>query len=114
MKEIKSYIRFDTNDPVVRELERVSARDHAIIRVDAFGAQADLEADAHHLLRKYSAPYSTAAKLEVVCLDADVARFVEIIRQFAHTGAHGDGRIFVSEVVEAVHIRTGASGESTL
>jgi nitrogen regulatory protein PII len=35
---------------------------------------------------------------------------VDTIRQAAHTGKIGDGKIFVTSVDEAVRIRTGETG----
>jgi len=37
-----------------------------------------------------------------------------VIRDSAHTGRHGDGKIFVSPITRVVSIRTGAEGESVL
>jgi nitrogen regulatory protein P-II 1 len=39
-----------------------------------------------------------------------VERAVDAIRKAAQTGRIGDGKIFVSNVEEAVRIRTGESG----
>ena len=41
-------------------------------------------------------------------------RAVEAIRQAAHTGRIGDGKIFVSSVEEAVRIRTGETGAEAI
>jgi hypothetical protein len=49
-------------------------------------------------------------KIEVVVMDEMVARAVEAIQQAAHTGRIGDGKIFVSNVEDAIRIRTGERG----
>jgi len=114
MKEIKAYLRPSVLDPVIRELENAGARDITVIRVDAIGANVDEFEDEHRFFHKYATKYSAVAKLEIVCHDADVPRFTEMIRRRARTGAHGDGRIFVSQVNEALSIRTGEVGEAAL
>jgi nitrogen regulatory protein P-II 1 len=114
MKEIKAYLRPANLEPVIRELEAAGAHDITVIRVDAIGAAVDEETAGHHFFQKYDEKYSAVAKLEIVCAEADSARFVSIIQRNAHTGARGDGRIFVSIVNEAINIRTGASGEEAL
>ena len=114
MKEIKAYLRPARLDSVIRELEQAGARDITVIRVDAIGANVDEESAEHHFFKKYDEKYSAVAKLEIVCRNGDAARFAEIIRQLAHTGAHGDGRIFLADVNEAVNVRTGARGEAAL
>lgn len=114
MKEIKAYIRPDAIEPVIRELEKAGARDITLIRVDAFGAISDENESDHHLFHKYAAKYSSVAKLEIVCSDADVPRLTKIIQKLAYTGGHGDGRIFVSGIGDAINIRTGVVGEAAL
>ncbi|NQU69947.1 MAG: P-II family nitrogen regulator, partial [Rhodospirillales bacterium] len=39
---------------------------------------------------------------------------VEPIRSAAETGEIGDGKIFVSEITQAVRLRTGATDEADL
>ena len=50
-------------------------------------------------------------KLEVVVPDALATTVVECIRQHAHTGNLGDGKIFVLPVEDVIRIRTGAREE---
>lgn len=114
MKEIKAYIRPGFVDRVVEALEKAGAKDMTVVRADALGPLADIGADQHHFIRKYTDKYSTAAKLELVCRQENVARFVETIRSHAHTGQLGDGRIFVTSVEQAVNIRSGETGAEAL
>jgi nitrogen regulatory protein P-II 1 len=53
-------------------------------------------------------------KLEIVVPDDWVEDVVDIIVDEAHTGRYGDGKIFVSDVEEAVRIRTGERGEAAV
>ena len=114
MKEIKAYIRPGFVDRVVEALEKAGAKDLTVIRVDVLGPLADMKTDQHHFIRKYEDNYSAAVKLELVCQQENVARFVETIRQHAHTGQRGDGRIFVTAVELAVNIRSGETGTKAL
>lgn len=114
MKEIKAFSRPTTIEPVIRELEKAAAHDLTLIRVDAFGAMSDHAQAEHHLFHKYAAKYSAVATLEIVCADANVSRFTKIIRELAHTGGHGDGRICVADIADAINIRTGQLGEEAL
>lgn len=114
MKEIKAYIRPNFLNSTIHALEEAGVRDITIIRVDALGTLADYEQDRWHVLRRYSAKYSAVAKIEIVCRDEEVRGLVEVIRTRGHTGEHGDGRIFVTEVSMAVNIRTGEEGEGAL
>ena len=49
-------------------------------------------------------------KIELVTDDNLVDRAVEAIREAAHTGRIGDGKIFIVPVDDALRIRTGERG----
>ena len=49
-------------------------------------------------------------KIEVVVDDSRSETVVDAIVKAANTGKIGDGKVFVSEVIEAVRIRTGERG----
>jgi len=49
-----------------------------------------------------------------VLSDRDVEEAVDAIIEGAKTGQVGDGKIFISEINEAIRIRTGESGENAL
>jgi nitrogen regulatory protein PII len=53
-------------------------------------------------------------RLEAVCLNQTVDTVVEAIETSAHTGLRGDGKIYISEVLEAVRISTGERGEKAV
>jgi len=50
----------------------------------------------------------------VVVEDDQVASAVEAIQTAARTGRIGDGKIFITEVVEAIRIRTGETGRNAI
>jgi len=95
-------------------LRRPVPGDITVVKVDALGNLVDPDEARYHLLRKYLEKYSTVSKIEIVCRDDEVDRFVEVIRDFARTGERGDGRVFVGEIVRTVQIRTGKEGEEAL
>jgi nitrogen regulatory protein PII len=53
-------------------------------------------------------------QIEVVVEAAMAASVVEAIANAARTGRIGDGKIFVSEVEQAIRIRTGDSGADAI
>lgn len=63
---------------------------------------------------EYATNMVPKVKIEVAVPDALAARAVETIQQSAHTGAIGDGKIFVLELGQAVRIRTGETNETAL
>jgi len=52
--------------------------------------------------------------ISIVCRDVLVDPTVKVILEVGHTGEIGDGRIFVSDVINCWSIRTGESGDTVL
>ena len=52
--------------------------------------------------------------LTIVCRDPLVEPTVKVILEVAHTGEVGDGRIFVSDMIDTWSIRTGENGDTVL
>jgi nitrogen regulatory protein P-II 1 len=53
-------------------------------------------------------------KVEVVVLDEDAARILNVITTAARTGEMGDGKLFVLPVENAVRVRTGEEGDNAI
>jgi nitrogen regulatory protein P-II 1 len=60
---------------------------------------------------EYEVDFVPMVKLEVVVADADADRVMSVILKIARTGQIGDGKIFVTDVQEAIRIRTGERGD---
>jgi len=58
----------------------------------------------------YKGEYAPMVKLEFVLLDEKKSALIAAILAAAKTGKFGDGRIFVSPVVDVVRIRTEEHG----
>ncbi len=63
---------------------------------------------------QYSTDVIERMKITIVCREMFVESTVNVIKQVAHTGEVGDGRIFVSEVLDVWSIRTGENGDTVL
>lgn len=116
MKEIKAYVRKSRIKAVVNALQAAQAPGVTVVEVHPVGYgyepnyfEPGFEQD---LLKRYK--YLEIVKLEVVCTDSDLEKLVQVIQHEGHTGERGDGMIFVTDVGEAVRIRTGARGEQSL
>lgn len=58
--------------------------------------------------------FNEKARIEIVAHDTDVERIVEAIVRAAHTGNHGDGKVFVWPVEQAVRIQTGETNDQAV
>ncbi|MFN3370171.1 MAG: P-II family nitrogen regulator [Sphingomonadaceae bacterium] len=63
---------------------------------------------------EYTTNMVPKVKIEVAVPDDLAPRAVEAIQQAAHTGAIGDGKIFVLDLGQAVRIRTGETSDTAL
>jgi nitrogen regulatory protein PII len=63
---------------------------------------------------EYQIDFLPKIKLEVVVTDKLADKVVDTIVKAAKTGEVGDGKIFISDVEDAVRVRTGESGEDAL
>ena len=63
---------------------------------------------------QYSTDVIERMKISIVCREMFVQPTVDVIKRVAHTGEVGDGRIFVSEVIDVWSIRTGENGDTVL
>ena len=112
MKEIKAYIRPDMIERVVDALDEAGISGMTVIHVQAIGAGSD---PAHQKLSvELARKYSQVVKLEIICEDEEGEQFLELICRSGRTGQKGDGMVFVSDVAEALSIRTGRRGVEAL
>ena len=63
---------------------------------------------------EYSIDLIPKIKLEVALEDDQVENIITTIREAAHTGEIGDGKIFISPLEDSMRIRTGERGENSL
>lgn len=112
MKEIKAYVRREKIEEVICGLKEAGIPGLTVISVNALGRAAVPEEKRFSI--EYSEEYSTIKKIEIVCRDEDVMRYVDVIREKAYTGHKGDGMIFVSTVDFCLKIRSGECGKDAL
>lgn len=63
---------------------------------------------------EYSIDLIPKIKLEIAVEDHEVENVINVIREAAHTGEIGDGKIFIFPLEDSMRIRTGERGESSL
>jgi nitrogen regulatory protein P-II 1 len=63
---------------------------------------------------EYTVDFLPKIKLEIVVSDAHLDNAVAAIIKAAKTGKIGDGKVFVSDVEEAIRIRTDEKGEQAV
>lgn len=105
MKQIKAFLRPQMLDAVVDAVEKLpEAPGLTVSTVQGFG----------HRIEGGPAQMTERVKLEIVVPDEQVETVLAVIAERARTGRTGDGKIFVTEVAEAVRIRTGERGDAAV
>ena len=112
MKLVTAVIKPFKLDDVREALTPLGVQGLTVSEVKGFGrqkGQTEIYRGA-----EYHVSFLPKVKIEVAVSDDLVDQVVEAILQSAHTGKIGDGKIFVSEIVHAVRIRTRETGEDAL
>ena len=112
MKKIEAIIKPFKLDEVKDALHEIGLKGITVVEAKGFGRQ-----KGHTELYRgaeYVVDFLPKVKIEVVIEDALVERAIEAIQKAAHTGRIGDGKIFVTNVEEAIRIRTGERGADAI
>lgn len=112
MKKIEAIIRHFKLDDVKSALTEHGVHGMTVSEVRGFGRQ-----KGHTEVYRgteYAVDLVPKLKIEVVCSDESLHTIVDTMLRAAQTGAIGDGKIFVTNLEEAIRIRTGEHGEDAL
>jgi nitrogen regulatory protein P-II 2 len=112
MKLITAIIKPFRLDDVRNALAEVGVNGMTVTEVKGFGRQR-----GHTELYRgaeYVVDFLPKAKIEVAVDDDLAERAIEAITNAARTGKVGDGKIFVTDLEQALRIRTGETGDSAL
>jgi nitrogen regulatory protein PII len=105
---VMAYIRPDKLSDVKRTLAETGAPSLTVTDVSGRGSQPAKTGQWRG--EEYTVDLHQKTKIECVVADVPSEDVVEAIREGAHTGEKGDGKIFVLPVESAVQIRTGKEG----
>lgn len=112
MKKIEAIIKPFKLDEVKEALQAIGLQGMTVLEAKGFGRQ-----KGHTELYRgaeYVVDFLPKLKLELVIADDQVEAALEAIQTAAKTGKIGDGKIFVSDVAQAIRIRTGETGDAAL
>ena len=113
MKAIVAYIQPFMLEKVADALRGLKIHGVTVIQCEGFGRIVDGKTP-HYEDAAAELGYAPKIKLEIVCREEETQSIVQTIRENAHTGHYGDGKIYVIEVTRAVDIRTDTEGEAIL
>jgi nitrogen regulatory protein P-II 2 len=112
MKLITAIIKPFKLDDAREALSEIGIQGLTVTEVKGFGRQ-----KGHTELYRgaeYVVDFLPKSKLEIAINDEQVDAVIDAIKASTSSGKIGDGKIFVTTLVEVVRIRTGESGAAAL
>ena len=112
MKKIEAVIKPFKLDEVKSALGEIGIAGMTVCEVKGFGRQ-----KGHTEIYRgseYTVDFLPKIKIETVLADNQVKAAIEAILKAAKTGKIGDGKIFISNVEEAIRIRTEERGDTAV
>jgi nitrogen regulatory protein P-II 1 len=108
MKKIEAVIKPFKLDEVKEALQDAGVQGMTVLEAKGYGRQkghSELYRGAEYVI-----DFLPKIKIEVVVPDDMVSSVIDAIQAAARTGKIGDGKIFVSDVLDVIRIRTGETG----
>lgn len=112
MKKIDAVIRHFKLEEVKEALTKIGIQGMTVSEVRGFGRQKGHK--EQYRGAEYTVDFLPKVKMEIVVDDGDAQKVIDTILQTARTGQIGDGKIFVTQLDEAIRIRTGETGSESL
>ncbi len=112
MKMITAIIKPFKLDDVRQAVADIGIQGITVTEVKGFGRQR-----GHTELYRgaeYVVDFLPKAKIELAVADEIAEQVIEAISNTARTGKIGDGKIFVSDLEQAIRIRTGETGSEAV
>jgi nitrogen regulatory protein P-II 1 len=112
MKKIEAIIRHFKLEDVKNALTEAGVKGMTVTEVRGFGRQKGHTETYRGA--EYAVDFIPKVKVEVVVGKNDYQPVIDAIVRAAHTGQVGDGKIFVSDLADAIRIRTGENKDAAL
>jgi len=112
MKKIDAIIKPFKLDDVKDRLNEIGIKGITVAEVKGFGRQ-----KGHTELYRgaeYVVDFLPKIKMEIVVSDSQLEEVIETLMKAAQTGRIGDGKLFVTDLVDVIRIRTGERGEDAV
>jgi nitrogen regulatory protein P-II 1 len=112
VKKVEAIIRHHKLDEVKTALSEAGISGITVTEVRGFGRQKG-HVESYRGV-EYTVDLLPKIKLEIVVSDDLVSKVSAAIIKAARTGEIGDGKIFISDLVDITRIRTGETGEGAI
>ena len=111
MLKIEAIFRPEKLEIVCAKLKRVGYPGMMVMEMEGHGRQGGLHS---HWPQGMRVEFLPKVRMEIVIENKDQVNVLKAIMAGARTGEEGDGKIFITEIKEAIRIRTGERGIKAL
>jgi nitrogen regulatory protein P-II 1 len=112
VKKVEAIVRHFKLEDVKNALTERGIHGMTVSEVRGFGRQ-----KGHTEIYRgteYAIDFVPKVKIEVVCSDENLQTVIDTVLQTAQTGQIGDGKLFITNLEDAIRIRTGERGEEAI
>ena len=112
MKRIIAVIREEKLQDVKNSLAKIDCNGMNVSTIKGRGRQ--LGVKESYRGSNYCIDLLPKTRVELIVNDEDVEKVSKAIIEGAQTGEVGDGKLFISDIVEVIRIRTGEKGHNAV
>jgi len=112
LKKVEAIIKPFKLDEVKEALSEIGVQGMTVTEVKGFGRTGGKK--EVYRGSAYVVDFVPKVKLEIIVKDELVHQVIETISNAAKTGRIGDGKIFISDVIDVMRIRTGETGPAAI
>ncbi len=112
MKKIEAIIRPEKFDIIKDALTELGYAGMSLMEIKGHGNQKGVSEVWRG--KRYRVDMLPKIKMEIVVADEAVDKVVQTIIKESQTGSIGDGKIFITELVDVFRIRTGEQGDGAI
>ena len=112
MMKVEAIVRPESLQTIIDRLDELGHSGITKTEVEGHGRQKGIVEQFRG--KEYRLTFIPKVKIEIVVKDKDVEKVIDAIAESSYTGQIGDGKIFISEVKDAIRVRTRERGDITL
>jgi nitrogen regulatory protein P-II 1 len=114
MKKIEAVIRENKFQDVKDTLTKLGVKGMTTFEVRGRGNQMGVTGTSDASVDNENDGLVPKRKIEIVCIEEELNKIVNSIASNASTGEPGDGKIFITDVLDVVRIRNVEKGQNAV
>ncbi|HKJ67503.1 MAG TPA: P-II family nitrogen regulator [bacterium] len=113
MREVKAIVRCEKVGGIIEALEQEGIQAFVVDNIMGVGSHLIDPKNVDYSMECVE-QYTKMAKLEFICRENRLEKYLHLIRHHAYSGGSGDGYVYITPVETMMQIRSGESGRAAL